>query len=83
MAGCSLLTVTERNSYTAWVFIENSNLSMVQGHLRVSIIMYCTSRWARHFARPLAACDLDIFHYITDYTHNMHAIQALIVNRAV
>ena len=32
---------------------------------------------------PPAACDLDIFHYITAYIHNMHAIEALIVNRAV
>ena len=32
---------------------------------------------------PPAACDLDIFHYITAYVHNMHAIEALIVNRAI
>ena len=30
-----------------------------------------------------ATCDSDIFHYITVYTHNVHAIQVLIVNRAV
>ena len=40
-------------------------------------------RWA-HFTRPPAACDSDIFHHITVYIHNnMHAIAALIVNRAV
>ena len=30
-----------------------------------------------------AACDLDIFHYTTAYIHDVRAIQALIVNRAV
>ena len=32
------------------------------------------------FARPPAACDSDIFHYMTAYIHNMHAIEVLIVN---
>ena len=41
-----------------------------------------TSRWAR-FAHPPAACDLDIFHYITAYIHNVHVIQVLTVNKAV
>ena len=36
------------------------------------------------FCSPPAACDLDIFHYIyITYIHNMHTIEALIVNRAV
>ena len=44
-------------------------------------IIIVISRWA-HLARPPAACDLDIFHY-TDNCLHMHAIEELIVNRAV
>ena len=42
-----------------------------------AIIIYnITSRWA-HFTHPPAACDLDIFHYITAY---INAIEALVVD---
>ena len=43
-------------------------------YIYIYICIY-TSRWTR-FACPAAACDLDIFHYITAYIHNMHAIEA-------
>ena len=51
-------------------------------YIYVAIAIYVTSRWAR-FTCPPATCDSDNFHDITAYIHNVHTIQALIINRAV
>ena len=50
--------------------------------LLVCAVYIMPFRWAR-FAHPPAACDSDIFHYITTYIHNMHAIEELIIYRVV
>ena len=54
---------------------DEEDLIKVNEGTWICTYLQCTSRWAR-FARPPAAYDSDIFHYITAYIHNMHAIES-------
>ena len=69
-----------------FLFVSNDRTKMLNETLeRLVSYHFVSYKQVGSLRLPPAVCDSNIFHYITAYTyiHNMHAVQALIVNRAV